>query len=51
MKYQVPKDVLTIYEKGKRYTAVDGIVEIPGEPVGWLKPVKKGSKSGDQKED
>ena len=41
MKYQVPKAVHTIYEKGKRYTVVDGIVEIPGEPVGWLKPVEE----------
>jgi hypothetical protein len=40
VKYQVPKDVHTIYEKGKRYTVIDGIVEIPGEPVGWLKPVE-----------
>lgn len=39
MKYRVPKAVHTIYEKGKRYTVVDGIVEIPGESVGWLKPV------------
>ena len=40
MKYKVPKGVHTIYEQGKRYTVADGIVEIPGEQVGWLEPVE-----------
>lgn len=39
MKYSVPKGVHTIYDHGKRYPVVDGVVDIPGERVEWLQPL------------
>lgn len=41
MKYAVPKGVTAIYEGGKGYLVKDGMVEIPGDPVDWLKPVEE----------
>lgn len=41
MRYSVPEGVHTIYECGKRYSVIDGVVEIPGKPVGWLTPIEE----------
>lgn len=45
MKYRVPEGVTAIYNNGRRYPVEEGIVEIPGEPVDWLKPVRKSSRA------
>ncbi|MCF7943857.1 MAG: hypothetical protein K9L21_05460 [Spirochaetia bacterium] len=49
MKYQAPKGLKAIYHNGKKYPVIKGIVEIPGEPVANLVPIKEQEKSSADK--